>query len=293
MKKQKIISILICTVTLLCALALTVNAKWWDENPFTDVKSTHWYYDAVRICNENNIFSGTAADKYSPSVKMTRAMLVKALANLDGYTEDFKGTTPFTDVKSGHWFASAVEWAYTNGITSGKTDTTFAPNENITREQLAAMLYRYASYKGMTVENSKSITDFPDANKVASYAVANFEWAYGNGIINGSKSGDTLYLNPRNPATRAECATMFSKYLYLEPSYTINGNDLSLYTIVYSEGEIESVKEAAEFLSENIELSLGITLPVATDTTPATDYEILVGKTNREDDPAVKVDRNA
>ncbi|MBR6514707.1 MAG: DUF4838 domain-containing protein [Clostridia bacterium] len=282
MKKIRIIAMLICIVSIICVLALTANAKFWDENPFTDVKSTHWYYDAVRICNENDIFSGTAADKYSPSVKMTRAMLVKALANLDGYTEEFKGTTPFTDVKSNHWFASAVEWAYTNGITSGKTDTVFAPNENITREQLAAMLYRYASYKGMTIENSKSITEFPDAGKVASYAVANFEWAYGNGIINGSKSGDTLYLNPRNPATRAECATMFSKYLYLEPIYEINGNDLSLYNIVYSENEIESVAKAANDLSKYIEHSVGISLPVVTDSVERTDYEILVGKTNRE-----------
>ncbi|MBR4881783.1 MAG: DUF4838 domain-containing protein, partial [Clostridia bacterium] len=240
-----------------------------------------------------DIFAGTSADKYSPSVKMTRAMLVKALANLDGYTEDFKGTTPFTDVKSNHWFASAVEWAYTNGITSGKTDTTFAPNENITREQLAAMLYRYAGYKGMTMENSKSITDFPDANKVASYAVANFEWAYGNGIINGSKSGDTLYLNPRNPATRAECATMFSKYLYLKPVYEINGNDLSLYTIVYNANEIDTVIQSASDLAKYIEQSIGITLPVVTDDTPVSEYEILVGKTNREDLGLVSVDRTA
>ncbi|MBQ4602533.1 MAG: S-layer homology domain-containing protein, partial [Clostridia bacterium] len=98
MKKIKIISMLLCVVTVLCAMALTANAKWWDENPFTDVKSSHWYYDAVRICNKNDIFTGTSENKYSPSVKMTRAMLVKALANLDGYTEAYKGTTPFTDV---------------------------------------------------------------------------------------------------------------------------------------------------------------------------------------------------
>lgn len=281
MKTLKFFAVILCAITLISAIAIASNAKWWDENPFTDVKSSHWYYDAVRICNENEVFNGTSADKYSPSVKMTRAMLVKALANLDGYTESFKGTTPFTDVKSSHWFASAVEWAYTNNITSGKTATTFAPNENITREQLGAMLHRYAIYKGMEEKNSADISAFPDASKVSSYAVKDFEWAYGNGIINGSKSGDKLYLNPRNPATRAECATMFSKYLYLEPSYTINGNDLSLYTIVYSDKQISSVKRAAEDLSKYIEQSIGIALPVVTDETPETDYEILVGKTNR------------
>ena len=282
MKKIKIISMLLCIVTVLCAMALTANAKWWDENPFTDVKSSHWYYDAVRICNENDIFAGTSENKYSPSVKMTRAMLVKALANLDGYTEAYKGTTPFTDVKSSHWFATAVEWAYETKVTSGKTDTTFAPNENITREQLAAMLYRYAEYKGMEIANEKDISAFPDASKVSTYAVKNLEWAYGNGIVNGSISDGKTYLNPRNPATRAECATMFSKYLYLEPVYEINGNDLSLYTIVYSENEIGSVKKAANDLSKYIEQSIGISLPVVIDTAEKTDHEILVGKTNRE-----------
>ncbi|MBR6515101.1 MAG: DUF4838 domain-containing protein [Clostridia bacterium] len=293
MKNFKIISILVCVITIISAIAITSNAKFWDDNPFTDVKSTHWYYDAVRICNENDIFNGTAEDKYSPSVKMTRAMLVKALANLDGYTEDFKGTTPFTDVKANHWFASAVEWAYNNKITSGKTDTTFAPNENITREQLAAMLHRYAVYKGVEDSNTADIASFPDAAKVSSYAVKDFEWAYGNGIINGSASNGKTYLNPRNPATRAECATMFSKYLYLEPVYEINDNDLRLYTVVYSATEVDSVKKAAEDLAKYIEQSIGIALPVVTDDNAATDYEILVGKTNRENPDDVTYDRNA
>ncbi|MBQ3183749.1 MAG: DUF4838 domain-containing protein [Clostridia bacterium] len=294
MKKIKIISMLLCIVTVLCAMALTANAKWWDENPFTDVKSSHWYYDAVRICNENDIFAGTSENKYSPSVKMTRAMLVKALANLDGYTEAYKGTTPFTDVKSSHWFATAVEWAYETKVTSGKTDTTFAPNENITREQLAAMLYRYAEYKGMEIANEKDISAFPDASKVSTYAVKNLEWAYGNGIVNGSISDGKTYLNPRNPATRAECATMFSKYLYLEPVYEINGNDLSLYTIVYSATENEnfsSISEMSKYLADMIEGATGIRLEVVTDDTPVSEYEILVGKTNREEQGLVSIDR--
>ncbi|MBR6515100.1 MAG: DUF4838 domain-containing protein [Clostridia bacterium] len=296
MRKFKIAALVICVITIISALAVTASAKWWEDNPFTDVKSSHWYYDAVRICNENDIFNGTSADKYSPSVKMTRAMLVKALANMDGYTEEFKGTTPFTDVKANHWFASAVEWAYNNKITSGKTDTTFAPNENITREQLAAMLHRYAAYKGMEDSNASDIASFPDAAKVSSYAVKDFEWAYGNGIINGSISEGKTYLNPRNPATRAECATMFSKYLYLEPSYTINGNDLSLYTIVYSEEQnniVDSISEKSKYLADMIEGATGIKLPVVTDDTPVSEYEILVGKTNREDKGLVSVDREA
>ncbi len=285
MKIIRIITMLVCIVTILCALALTADAKWWDENPFTDVKSSHWYYDAVRITNENGIFNGTSADKFTPNGKMTRAMLVQALASADGFNkDDYKGKNTFTDVKDSYWFAPAVEWAYENKITSGKTETTFAPNENITREQLAAMLYRYASYKGIEMANEKELNSFPDANKVSSYAVKNLEWAYGNGIINGSKKGDELYLNPRNTATRAECATMFSKYLYLDPVYEINGNDLSLYTIVYSDTEadrVSSVEDAAKALHKYIKESTGIVLPVMSDTEPAGEYEILVGKTSR------------
>ncbi len=297
MKKIKIISILICAITVISALAITSNAKWWDENPFTDVKSSHWYYDAVRITNENGIFNGTSADKFAPNGKMTRAMLVQALASADGFNkDDYKYRNNFTDVKSSHWFAPAVEWAYANNITSGKTATTFAPNENITREQLAAMLHRYAAYKGMEDKNSADIASFPDSAKVSSYAVKDFEWAYGNGIINGSKSGDKLYLNPRNPATRAECATMFSKYLYLDPVYEINSNDLSLYTIVYSDLEanrVRSVADAARALQQYIKVSTGIVLPIMSDTEPAGEYEILVGKTNREEKGLVSVDRTA
>ncbi len=282
MKTFKLISISICIITIISALAVSTSAKWWDSNPFTDVKSSHWYYDSVRITNENGIFNGTTADKFTPNGKMTRAMLVQALASADGFNkDDYKYNDQFTDVKSNHWFAPAVQWAYQNNITSGKTADSFAPNDNITREQLAAMLHRYAAYKGMEDKNSADIATFPDASKVSSYAVKDFEWAYGNGIINGSVKDGKTYLNPRNPATRAECATMFSKYLYLKPVYEINGNDISLYTIVYSEKQISSVKRAAEDLSKYIEQSIGIKLPVVTDETSESEYEILVGKTDR------------
>ena len=294
MKNIKILALAICVVTIICAIAMTSNAKWWDENPFTDVKSSHWYYDAVRITNENGIFNGTSETKFTPSGKMTRAMLVQALAAADGFDKaDYTEGTPFTDVKASHWFAPAVEWAYKNNITSGKTADKFAPNEYITREQLASMLYRYAAYKGIEITNTKDFSSFPDASKVASYAKDSFEWAYGNGIINGSKKGNELFLNPRNTATRAECATMFSKYLYLTPIYEINGNDLSLYTIVYNADEIKTVKNAAEVLSRYIEMSTGIALPVVTDDSEASEYEILVGKTDREEKGIVSVDRSA
>ena len=295
MKNFKIISVLICAMLLVSALAISTSAKWWDENPFTDVKSSHWYYDAVRITNENCIFNGTSETVFAPSGKMTRAMLVQALAAADGFDKaDYTEGTPFTDVKASHWYAPAVEWAYKNNITSGKTADKFAPNDYITREQLASMLYRYAAYKGIEITNTKDFSSFPDASKVASYAKDSFEWAYGNGIVNGSKKGDELFLNPRNTATRAECAQMFSQYLWLDPVYEINGNDISLYTIVYSEAENlieDSVGEMAHYLADKIEGALGVTIPVVTDDAEISEYEILVGKTNREDAGKVTVDR--
>ena len=186
MKSIKIISILISVITIICAIAVTSSAKWWDENPFTDVKSSHWYYDAVRIANENGLVNGMSETKFAPSVKMTRAMLVQVLYNAEGIESEFTGT-PFTDVPANQWYAKAVQWAYENKITSGLSDTKFGPNSEIKREELAALLYRYAEFKGMAIENSVSISEFPDANKVSNWAVKNFEWAYGNSIISGSK----------------------------------------------------------------------------------------------------------
>ncbi len=214
---------------------------------------------------------------------MTRAMLVQVLYNAEGIKIEFTGT-PFTDVKASNWYAKGVQWAYENKITSGQSETKFAANSEIKREELAALLYRYAEYQGMAIENSVSISEFPDAGKVSAWAVKNFEWAYGNAIINGSKKADGVYLNPRNSATRAECAQMLSKYLYLTPTYEINGNDLSLYTIVRPANTIETVADAATALSNNIEMSTGYKLPVVTDDTPTGEYEILVGETNREVD---------
>ncbi|MBE6573684.1 MAG: S-layer homology domain-containing protein, partial [Ruminococcaceae bacterium] len=163
--KNRLLITLVFAVVLISVLSITASAKWWDENSFEDVKSDSWYYDAVRICNENELFNGTSDTTFTPNMKMSRAMLAQVLANADGYNKaDYQGSS-FKDVKATAWYASAVEWANQKGITTGVGGGKFAPDTLISREQLATMLRRYAEYKGMdiTVENA-SFEGFADAD---------------------------------------------------------------------------------------------------------------------------------
>ncbi|MBE6573633.1 MAG: DUF4838 domain-containing protein, partial [Ruminococcaceae bacterium] len=203
----------------------------------------------------------------------------------------------FKDVKPTAWYASAVEWANQKGITTGVGGGKFAPDTLISREQLATMLRRYAEYKGMDiiVENA-SFEGFADADKVSEWAKQGVEWAVEKGVIKGADVKGTLYLNPQNNAARSECAQMLSNFLYIEPRYEINGNDISLYKIVYNEnakGSEATPRESAEFLAEAIKLSLGLELPIVADTEAVSDYEILVGWTNREELGLVTVNRDS
>jgi len=267
--KKRVLLTLAFIVVLLTVLSVSASAKWWDENPFKDVKSDAWYYDAVRICNENKLFNGTSETTFEPSKQMNRAMLAQVLANADGYNkDDYKGSS-FIDVDENKWYASAVEWASRNKVTEGMGNGKFSPDTIITRQQLATMLKRYAEYKEMdTSFESSSFAGFADADKVSDWAKEAMAWAVDTGVIAGADVKGTLYLNPTNKATRAACSQMLSNFLYLEPEYEINGNDLSLYTIVYSAEENkrnDTIKEAAEFLSAHIENSIGIKLPIVTD----------------------------
>jgi len=292
--KKRFLILLAVSIMLICALSLTVSAKWWDENPFKDVKSSDWYYDAVRICNENKLFNGTSATTFEPSKQMTRAMLAQVLANADGYNkEDYKGSS-FIDVDENKWYASAIEWASRNKVTEGTGNGKFSPDTVITRQQLATMLKRYAEYKGMDVSSDNAaFAGFADAEKVSEWAKDAMAWAVSNKVIAGADVKGTLYLNPVNKATRAACSQMLSNFLYLEPRYEINGNDLSLYTIVYPASSLDHVEAAAQDLSKYIEYSIGIKLPVVSDTSDVGEYEILVGETNRETAGLVKVERRA
>lgn len=175
---------------------------------FTDVQPTDWYAEAVTYAVENGLFQGTSATTFEPNANMNRAMLVTVLYRMSG--EQAKADTAFGDVAQNAWYAEAVAWAKTNGIVSGVSAAQFAPNQNVTREQMAAILYRYAQYKGQETGNADAnLVAFADANTVSSYAVPAINWAVKNGLISGTSA---TTLSPNGSATRAQVATILMRY---------------------------------------------------------------------------------
>ena len=152
--------------------------------------------------------AGVGDGKFNPYGTTTRGMIVSILYRLEGEPQP-AGVAPFTDVTSDKYYAKAVAWANENGIVSGYDTDTFGPDDNITREQLASMLYRYAQYKGKDVTyDANALDSFADSYKVSPYAVDAVKWAVSEGII----SGDGTYINPTAYATRAETASMIMRY---------------------------------------------------------------------------------
>lgn len=175
---------------------------------FTDVQPTDWYAEAVTYAVENGLFQGTSATTFEPNANMNRAILVTVLYRMSG--EQAKADTAFGDVAQNAWYAEAVAWAKTNGIVSGVSATQFAPNQNVTREQMAAILYRYAQYKGQEAGAADAnLTAFGDVNTVSSYALPAMNWAVKNGLISGTS---TTTLSPNGSATRAQVATILMRY---------------------------------------------------------------------------------
>lgn len=174
---------------------------------FTDVKSDAWYYDAVNYVTNKNIFKGT--DKgFEPDSTMTRAMLVTVIHRLDGEGETAENVS-FADVSADMWYTKSVNWASSNNIVNGITEESFNPDGNITREQLAVILYRYASYKGYNTECDNDITSYSDYKDISSYATDAIRYAVSIGVMNG-RTSDTLA--PLDSVTRAEVATMLMRF---------------------------------------------------------------------------------
>ena len=177
------------------------------KEPFADVADTAWYADAVQYVYENGMMNGTSATAFSPDATTTRAMIVTILYRLEG--EPAAEASGFTDVAANAYYADAVAWAQANDIVNGVSATSFAPDNVITREQMAAILYRYAQYKGYDISASNSLNAFADASQISSYAVAAMQWTNGNGLINGV-TGTTLA--PQGSATRAQVATILMRF---------------------------------------------------------------------------------
>ena len=181
------------------------------ELPYEDVAEDKWYADAVRFVYEEGLFAGTTETTFSPNDEMTRAMLVAVLWRHAGHPEASEEAgfqdVPKTTEKS--YYAIPVAWAKEYGIVAGISETEFGPKRQVTREQLAAILYRYCvKYWGIKAENGKDLTDFTDADEVSNFAREPMKWAVGNGIISGMGDGT---LDPKGSATRAQVASMLMR----------------------------------------------------------------------------------
>ena len=174
--------------------------------PFTDVSTSDWFYDDVAFVYENGLFSGTDSRSFSPNASMTRAMLVTVLYRLEG-EPTVTGRSSFTDVRSGAYYEKAVIWAAANGIVTGTDSTSFSPDAKVTREQLAAILYRYAQYRKLDTDASAKLNSFTDAGSVSAYASEALGWAVSEGLINGA-SGKLM---PKGDATRAQVAAILHR----------------------------------------------------------------------------------
>lgn len=178
--------------------------------PFTDVVDTSWYYAAVKYAYEHKLFGGTSATEFSPEATMTRGMMATILYSLEG-SPAVSAKSPFSDVADGQWYAKAVTWAEENGIVGGIDSESFAPEAGVTREQLAAILYRYAQYKKYSVSAGEdtNILSYDDAEQISSYAVPAIQWACGSGLMTGRTQ---TALAPVGTVTRAEVAVMLQRF---------------------------------------------------------------------------------
>lgn len=190
----------------------TVYAKWTEAPvsglPFGDVKSADWFYNDVKYVYEKGMMAGTAADVFAPNATTTRAMIVTILYRLEG-SPAVTGTSAFVDVPTGQWYTDAVNWAAANQIVKGTSATTFAPNDSITREQMAAILYRYAQYKGYDVTKKADLSGYSDNGQVSAYAKDALAWANAAKLINGVTN---TTLAPQGNATRAQVSAILHRF---------------------------------------------------------------------------------
>ena len=217
----------LCSLALAMALTVslftgTASAAGW--NPFWDVPQSHWAHEAVTYVYDNDLMNGTDGSLFSPESTTTRAQVVTVLYRLAGQpAADW--ANPFWDVPASAWFHDAVTWAWENDITGGVSSTHFGAGNAVTREQLAAFLYRYAQDQGYDTSARADLSGYSDAGLVSSYATEALSWANATGLITGT-TGTTL--SPQGSATRAQVATILSRFCqdvipggYVSPAHMI------------------------------------------------------------------------
>jgi hypothetical protein len=184
------------------------SATAW-TNPFTDVRQSDWFYEAVKYAQQKGLVSGTSATSFSPQATMTRSMMVTILWNYSGKPQS--GSSSFTDAASGSWYADAVNWAASNGIVAGYGNGLFGPNDEISREQMAVILYNYTNFSKATLPSKRSGA-FVDAAQISPWARQAVSVMYAAEVLNGKGRND---FDPKSKATRAEVVSMMRSYLEL------------------------------------------------------------------------------
>lgn len=186
----------------------STSDEW--KNPFNDVKVSDWFFESVKYATENELMSGTSSTEFAPNVTLTRGMLVTILYRMEGEPAVNK-SVPFADVATGSYYADAVIWAQQNGIVSGINDTEFAPEDSITREQIAVIIYRYAKLKGLDVSvgENTNILSYDDYDEISGYAIEAVQYAVGSGLLKG-RTYSTF--NPQDNAMRAEFAEILYRF---------------------------------------------------------------------------------
>ena len=195
---------------------MTVYAGWRaDENPdtvanpFTDVFEKDWFYDDAMFVYKNGLMLGTSKTLFNPHGTVTRGMMATILWRMEGSLAP-KDENSFTDVEAGRWYTDAITWTTENGIFAGYSKDKFSPDDPITREQLTAIFYRYADYKGYKLTATENLDKFKDADKITDYAKMVMQWAVGNGLIKGKSEN---LLDPQGTATRAEISAMLHRFI--------------------------------------------------------------------------------
>ena len=207
---KKAISILLCAALFAVFCAAPAGAV--SLHPFSDVVPGSWYEQGVLYVYEKGIMVGTSKTEFSPNADTTRAMIVTILYRLEG-SPDIESTDSFTDVPADEWYSDAVSWAAQEGIVNGYGNGKFGPQDSITRQQLAAILYRYTAYKGASVSANGWASSFPDISNVSAWAVAAMQWAVKERYITGSPVNGQVFLLPEASASRAQIATILMRYL--------------------------------------------------------------------------------
>ncbi len=205
---KRVLSLLVMLCMLVGLLPTAALAASSSTSPvFTDVQESDWYYEAAYYAYEHGIMSGTGQSQFSPNAATTRGMVVTILYSMEGKPEVSENR--FSDVRPDQYFANAVNWASEHGIVSGYGHSLFGPNDLITREQLAVILYGYAKYKGYDVSKTTDLSAFQDVGSISAYAVQAMQWAVASGLISGMGDG---MLSPQGSATRGQVCVIMMQY---------------------------------------------------------------------------------